>query len=106
MGHDEKVGEELAASAAKLDAAGLDVPDFQFFKSIVEKQQTIMRRSQRRQLALFTAVAAMLVSALIVGMGWSLAFVIALQGAAVAGAIAGLTVFFLRSRRSNAVASR
>jgi hypothetical protein len=99
MEYDEKTGKQLAASAAKLDSADPQIPDFQFFKSMVEKQRAAARRAQKRQLALFVVVAVLTVSAVIALTGSYPAFIIALQAAAVAGSAAGLAVFFLKSRR-------
>jgi hypothetical protein len=104
MEHDEKLRDDLAASAAKLDASEPQVPDFRFFKNMVDKQQAAARRAQRRQLALFVVVAALIVSAVIVFTGSYPAFIIALQAAAVAGSIVGLAVFFARGRRLKAEA--
>ncbi len=98
MEHDEKIRNGLAAGAEKLDAAELHAPDFQFFKGMVEKQQAAVRRAQKRQLALFAAVAALILSAVVVFTGSYPAFILILQAAAVAGSLAGLAVFFVKSR--------
>lgn len=105
MNEDERIREELSKSASKIDGATPHTPDFQFFRDMVERQQATVRRSQRRQLALFVLVAAALVSAVILCMGAFGFFFLALQGAAVAGSIAGLAVFIIRSRRLKAGAN-
>ena len=92
----------LLKSAVKINEADPSTPDFQFFKSMVEEQQAMMLRSQKRQLLLFTAVAAVLVSALILFTGRFEAFFIALQGAAATGAITGVAVFIMRNRTTKA----
>jgi len=103
MGNEqERIEQALKDSAAELDAAQVTTPDFMVFKTLAEKQLSAIRRAQRRQFALFAAVAALLVSALLLCMGESLVFVIALQAAAVGGAIVGLAVTFIRSRKLKA----
>jgi hypothetical protein len=102
MDEEKRLREALAKSAEKLGAVEPPARDFRFFRELVERQQAAARRVQRRQLALFTAVAALLVSAIIVFMGSYPVFILALQCAAVAGAIAGLAVFFARSRKLKA----
>lgn len=100
--NDERVEQALREGAAKLDAAEVRTPDFMVFKALAEKQLAVVRRAQRRQLILFAAVAALLVSALLLCMGKSLVFIIALQAAAVAGAVVGLAVTFVRGKKLKA----
>lgn len=96
---DERLAEELADRIPKLDETEAQTPDFAYFRDLVHKQQAAVRRAQRRQLALFVAVAAALVSAIILCMGRSEVFLYAFQGAAVAAAAAVLSVSFIRARR-------
>jgi hypothetical protein len=102
---EERMRKALDESAGKIDGIVPPAHDFLFFKDMVEKQQAIARRAQKRQLMLFVAVAAVLVSALIACMGQFMVFIIALQGAAVMGAITGLAVFFIRNRKLKAGAN-
>jgi hypothetical protein len=99
---DERIETGLAQSAAKLDKAEPPSPDFQFFKDIVVEQQAALRHAQRVQFAVFAVVAAMLIAALILFMGRSLFFIVALQGLAMVIAAAALSAFFLKSRRQHA----
>lgn len=92
----EDIGEKLTGSAQKLDGANVPAPAFQYFKDLVDREQARARRSQRRQLALFVAVALALVAGLLFCMGSYQVVFIALQGAAALGAAAGLAWFFLR----------
>lgn len=98
MERDDGIREKLAASAGKLDAAKPQVPGFQYFKGMVEKQRAAARRSQRRQFALFVAVAALIVSAIVVCTGSYPALIVALQGAAAAGSLVALAVFYIKNR--------
>jgi hypothetical protein len=93
---DKALAERLAESATKLDGVEAGDPGFQFFRDMVDKQQKALRRTQRRQLALFTVVAAVLVSALIFCMGNFQLLFFVLQGAALMGAVAGLAFFFIK----------
>ena len=66
---------------------------------MVDRQQADIRRVQKRQLMLFVIVAALLVSAIILCMGLFTMFLIALQGMAFTGTVAGLIVYFAKTRR-------
>lgn len=96
---EEQIKAALERSAKKLDGVDVAVPDFIYFKNMVNKQQAAVRRAQKRQLALFVVVAVVILSAVICLTGISGAFLLALQGAAFAGGIAGLAVFAARTRR-------
>jgi hypothetical protein len=103
MGNEnEQMKIKFTQSAVKLDAVEPPTPDFLFFKDMVGKQQAALRCAQKLQFALFTAVAAMLMAALIVCLGRFLFFVVALQGLAIAIAAGALAAFFLRNRRQHA----
>lgn len=96
---DRQLADKLADSAEKLNGIDAPSPDFQYFKALVDRQQEALRQAQRRQLALFIVVAAVLVSALMVCLGRFEILFIALQTAAFMGAVAGLAFFFIRKPR-------
>lgn len=93
---DEKFEHELENSFIQLDNIEIPTPDFKFFKDMVDKQQAAARRAQKRQLGLFIAVAAVLMSAIIFFIGQSEMLFVAMQGAAVLAAVACLSVFYAR----------
>lgn len=93
---DEALKEELEKSIQKLEDAEVPTPEFKYFKDMVDKQQAAVRKAQKRQLALFSIVAAALISAIILLMGKFEVLFIVLQGAAFIGSIAGLSVFYAR----------
>jgi hypothetical protein len=99
---DERILAELIHSADKLNTVEPEIPGFAYFKVFVEEQQAAAKRSQRQQRVLFTIVAASLVSLIVVCAGKLLVFMVALQGAALAGAIAAFTMVFFRRRKLKA----
>lgn len=99
MKDDQNTGELLKRAAEKLDGVDVPTPGFAYFKELAEREMTTVRRKQRRQFALFVAVAMALVAALLFCLGSYQIVFFVLQGAAVAGAAAGLAVFFTRSSR-------
>jgi hypothetical protein len=99
MKPENEITGELEKSADILDDIEIKTPDFLFFKDMVQKQQEIVRCAQQRQLMLFIIVAAVLVSGIILCMGRFTVLFFAVQALAFSGAIAGLAVFFSRTRR-------
>lgn len=100
MEHDDReLLKDIEESVGKLDGIEPAVPEFMYFKKLVEREQCRQKRSQRRQLALFITVAAVLVSGLILAMGRFEVILFALQGAALAVAAISLIVAFARKPR-------
>lgn len=100
---DGTIEEKLRHNAKRLDGIGAPTPDFRYFKEIVDREQGKVRRAQKRQLALFVGVALVLVTGLIFCMGNYQAVFIALQGAALTGAVASLIWFFARKPKEGSV---
>ena len=96
---DRELVQKIEESIEKLNAVDGTTPDFVYFKTLVDRQQAVVRRRQRIQLMLFVAVALALVSAVILLSGHVEVFFIVLQAAAIGGTIIGLTVSRLVSRR-------
>ena len=99
MKDDRNIAELMKRAAKKLDEVETPTPDFAYFKELAEREMAAVRRSQLRQFALFVAVALALVAGLLFCLGSFQTVFFVLQGVAVAGAVAGLAVFFTRSAR-------
>lgn len=100
MNQDEQlIEQELANRFDILDDFEITPPSFAYFRQMVEKQQAALRCAQRIQLALFTVVAAALVAGLTFCTGRFELFFFALQALGFIGAIAGMAVYFVQSKR-------
>jgi len=99
MDKEQEVLQKLSQSAGALDEVQPPTPEFAHFKALVDRQQALVRRAQRIQLALFAAVALALVSSVVLLSGRFEAFFVALQAAALSGAIIGLALFSRKTRR-------
>lgn len=87
---------QLQQSAAKLDEAEIVTPDIQHFRAIVDAQLARQHQAQKRQLTLFIVIAALLVSALLIGVhAYQIIFII-VQSAVVAIAAASVLVAVLK----------
>ncbi len=99
MDQDQELLQKLNKGAKNLDQIEVATPEFAHFKALVDRQQALIRRTQRIQLILFIVVALALVSGLVLLSGRFEAFFVLIQAAAFGGAIVGLSFAYVRARR-------
>ena len=99
MDQEKELQQKLDHSIKALDGIEPPTPDFTHFKALVDRQQALVRRARRVQLALFVAVALAIVSTMVLVSGHVEAFFVIMQAAIAGASVIGLAIYSLHARR-------